>query len=91
MTTYYSATTNSFFDSRLHGANMPSDVVPITQERHQELLQSQGEFQITPDENGHPTLVPFVPDPLPWATKRARAYPPIGDQLDMIFHEGIDA
>ena len=30
-------------------------------------------------------------DALTYAQKRAQAYPPIADQLDLIYHEGIDA
>ena len=59
---YYSKTTKGFYCEEIHGTNIPSDCVQITNEQHTSLLneQSQGK-QIAPDENGYPiAIVPSV-------------------------------
>jgi hypothetical protein len=57
MTIYYSKTTTGFYDSEIHGANIPADAVAITQQAHAELLagQSAGKI-ITADSHGAPIL-----------------------------------
>lgn len=62
MRKFYSATTNGFYASEIHGDNMPNDVVEITQQRHDELFQGQSNgLRITSDENGYPINAPQIP------------------------------
>lgn len=55
---FYSASVKGFYDTAIHGNNMPVDVVQITKEEHAALLngQSQGKI-ISSDASGHPILV----------------------------------
>lgn len=80
---FYSKTTGGFYDTAIHGDNIPSDAVEITAEQHAALLegQSQGQ-QIVGDESGHPVLTDAEVIELSYAEKRAREYPPITDYLD---------
>ena len=60
---YYSAKTKGFYDTAIHGENIPDDAVEITAEQHAELLQGQSAGQqIVPDENGFPVLIAPVVD-----------------------------
>lgn len=54
---FYSATTGGFYDTAIHGNNIPADAVEITAEQHAALIegQSQGK-RIVADENGRPIL-----------------------------------
>ena len=54
---FYSKQTGGFYDTAIHGDNIPTDVVEITSEQHQALLegQSQGKI-ISADKNGKPVL-----------------------------------
>lgn len=54
---FYSSQTGGFYDTAVHGDNIPSDAVEITVEEHQALLegQSQGKI-ISADKNGKPVL-----------------------------------
>lgn len=54
---FYSESTGGFYDSAIHGDNIPADVVEITVEEHQALIegQSQGK-RIVADGNGFPML-----------------------------------
>lgn len=55
---FYSKTTGGFYDTAIHGDNIPADAVEITVEEHQALFegQSQGKL-IQADANGRPVLV----------------------------------
>jgi len=54
---YYSKSTKGFYTEDIHGDNMPSDVVEITVEQHQNLMAGQAiGKEITPDKNGNPVL-----------------------------------
>jgi hypothetical protein len=54
---FYSATTGGFYDTAIHGDNIPADAVEITTEQHAALLQGQSEGkQIASDENGRPVM-----------------------------------
>jgi hypothetical protein len=55
---FYRAIDGGFYDSSIHGAMMPEDVVQISDSLYFELLkgQEQGK-QIRPDKQGFPTLV----------------------------------
>jgi len=64
MTYYFSASTKGFYSNQIH-ETMPNDVVEITDEEHQTLLDSQSNgFQISSDSNGKPISIP-VPPPTP--------------------------
>ena len=54
---YYSKSTGGFYDTAIHGDNIPADAVEITAEEHVTLLegQSQGKL-IQADESGKPVL-----------------------------------
>lgn len=60
----YSKSTNGFYLIEIHGKNIPSDVVEISFEEWQELLdkQSQG-MQIVSNEDGFP-VVTTPPEPI---------------------------
>jgi len=48
---FYSLKTGGFYDSKIHGKNMPSDVIKISKDQHRELLKQQSlGKQITVDE-----------------------------------------
>ena len=54
---YYSKSTGGFYDTAIHGDNIPADAVEITQQQHAALLQGQSEGKlIAADENGYPIL-----------------------------------
>jgi hypothetical protein len=56
MTLYYSKLTKGFYNSEIH-KNMPSDIVEITPELHQELLNGQSNGKIiSTDLNGNPVV-----------------------------------
>lgn len=59
---YTSKTTRGFYDAAIHGANMPTDVVEITDEEHAALLEGQYQGKMIDfDEAGRP----FLADPPP--------------------------
>lgn len=60
---FYSKLTGGFYSPEIH-ATMPSDVVEITVEQHQALIdgQSQGKV-ITSDKDGYPVLTDYVVTP----------------------------
>lgn len=64
---FYSKQACGFYDTAIHGDNIPSDAVEITAEEHQALIdgQSQGKV-IVADENGRPILQ----DPPPPTTEQ---------------------
>jgi len=58
----YSRSTGGFYDSSIHGNNIPTDAVEITEEEHAALLQGQSEGKhIGADENGRPILIAAPP------------------------------
>ena len=63
----FSATTGGFYDPAIHGDNIPSDAVAISDEEHAALLSGQSSGKIiSADKNGKPVLVdPPLPDPVP--------------------------
>ena len=67
---YYSKSIRGFYDTAIHGDNMPADVVEITAEEHAALLegQSQGKI-ISADKNGKP----FLKDPPPPTAEELQA------------------
>lgn len=53
----YSASTSGFYDSDIHGENVPADAVPISPARHAELLDAQAEgARIVPGKGGRPAI-----------------------------------
>ena len=67
---FASKTTRGFYDTAIHGENMPGDAVEITAEEHAALLdgQSQGKL-IDFDEAGRP----FLADPIPPSAEQIQA------------------
>jgi hypothetical protein len=58
MTYFYSASKKGFFHTDIHGENIPSDAVSITDEQHQALMYGNCNGQsIESDANGNPILV----------------------------------
>jgi hypothetical protein len=80
---FYAGSTNCFYTA---GSDTPSDALEITDERYQELLAGMAEGKTILSKAGHPEF--YVPT---YSELRAAAYPPIVDQLDTIFHGGLDA
>lgn len=66
---FYSKSTNGFYTTDIHGDTIPEDVVEITTEEWQDLLngQSSGK-QITANSKGYPVLIdppaPVVEQPV---------------------------
>ncbi len=62
---YFSASTGGFYSVKIHGSNMPADVVNITETDHAELLAGQAAGKvIAADASGRPVLqdpAPIVP------------------------------
>lgn len=59
---FYSKSTGGFYDTAIHGDNMPADVVEITAEEHAALLEGQSQGKIIDfDAEGFP----FLRDPAP--------------------------
>jgi hypothetical protein len=71
---FYSKSTGGFYDTEVHGDNVPSDVVEITVEHYTALLagQSAGKV-ITADANGAPILTDPPPTPVPVLIDAAKA------------------
>ena len=67
MTKFYSAQAGGFYDSNIHGGNIPAQAVGISDTLHKELLDGQSKGKcIVPDDKGYPTLrdpLPQPPDP----------------------------
>jgi hypothetical protein len=52
---YYAASTGGFYDSAIHGSNIPADAVEITQAEHTALFDGQSAGKIiVPDAKGKP-------------------------------------
>jgi hypothetical protein len=68
---FYSKTTGGFYTPDIHGENIPSDAVEITDEQYVALFDGQaGGKQIVGDEDGRPILVePPEPEPVVPPTK----------------------
>lgn len=73
MSIFYSANTGGFYDSSIHGDNLPSDAVEISKSHHQSLLagHSNGK-QIVSDADGYPLLADPAPVPISDLAKRQR-------------------
>lgn len=54
---FYSKNTGGFYDTAIHGNNIPADAVGITTEEHTTLLEGQAQGKvISADNNGKPIL-----------------------------------
>jgi hypothetical protein len=54
---FYAKSTGGFYDTAIHGDNIPADAVEITTEEHQAMLEGQSMGKrIVADENGYPIL-----------------------------------
>jgi len=61
----YSKSTGGFYDTAIHGENIPSDVVEITAAEHSALLEAQSQGKrIEADVNGFPVAVDMPPPSL---------------------------
>jgi hypothetical protein len=90
MTIYYSSLTGGFYNTDVH-TTIPNNAVEIGEEYYSALLNKQSEgMRIVANEQGHPVVILVDPLPTTYKDLRAQAYPPIADQLDSIFHVGID-
>lgn len=57
MTKYYSKSTGGFYDKDIHGENIPSDAVEISDDEWESLLEGQSSGkEIGADANGNPEL-----------------------------------
>jgi hypothetical protein len=81
----YSKQCNSFFTREIHGNNIPSDAIEITQEEYETAMTKQANgYRIVGGDDGKPTVVE-VPTAQPtYAQLRARAYPDYREYLDGI-------
>lgn len=87
---FYSKSTRGFYDPQLHGSNIPSDCVEVSLQDYDALFAGQSEGKdIVPNADGYPVLVERVKTVLPYTEARMYEYPPIGDQLDALFHAGL--
>jgi len=61
MKMYYSKSTRGFYDSRVHNT-LPSDVVEITSDMHNEILEGAAQgYKISTSADGKPFLLPTDP------------------------------
>lgn len=62
---YYSKSTGGFYDTAIHGDNIPSDAVEISREYHAELMQAQTSGKIIDWSGDMPVAVePQGPSPM---------------------------
>lgn len=61
MTLYYSNKNSGFYDSEIHGKNIPADCIEIDEKLYLDLFQGQASGKsIVGDEHGRPCLVPRI-------------------------------
>jgi hypothetical protein len=73
MSIFYSALTNGFYVTGIHGT-MPDDAVPISDERHAELMEGQMTgLEIRADEHGEPVAAEPAPPGAPELARVVRA------------------
>lgn len=86
---FYSKSTSGFYDTAIHGNNIPADAVEITKAEHAALLSGQSEGKhIVPDADGVPVLQeppPFVaPDVGQVTMRQARLALLESGKLDLV-------
>ncbi len=70
---FYSAITKGFYSTEIHGDNIPSDSVEISETEWESLIKSQESGKIiVPDENGYPISVTPEPVTLPEQTSEEK-------------------
>ena len=62
---FYSASTGGFYTPEIHGENMPSDAVEITEQEWKDLLNGQSQGKVIKAVDGKPALVDAPPPPPP--------------------------
>lgn len=63
MTKFFSQSTLGFYDDKIH-AQMPDDVVEITDDKHREIMTSQSDGKvISADQDGNPIAIDREPIP----------------------------
>lgn len=73
MTYYYSKSTKGFYNTEIHGTNIPSDCVEITEQTWTNLLEAQSQGKvIQPNHSGYPIAVDFVPPAPTWNDIRSK-------------------
>ena len=71
---FYSKSTGGFYDTAIHGDNIPADAVEISEQYHLNLFQGQAAGKvIVPDNNGYPVLqdAPLASSEQIWAQIKA--------------------
>lgn len=64
MSKFYSKTTNGFYDSVINKANMPQDVITVSDVAYMALMAAQAAGQvIQSDANGNPVAITPTPSP----------------------------
>lgn len=85
---YYSRSTKGFYDKEIHGNNIPSDVIQITDEHHKYLLENQSHNKLIDVVDGKVVLVDRIitQEELDnqYKIDRRREYPDFKDYLDGI-------
>ncbi|WBF68245.1 hypothetical protein LN040_03840 [Desulfovibrio subterraneus] len=70
----YSPSRKGFYDTEIHGSNIPADSVEITDDEHRALLAAQAQGKIIqPDENGRPVAMEPPAPPAPTYDEQRRA------------------
>lgn len=88
---FYSKSTGGFYSAEIHGTNIPSDSVEITNEEYKNLLSGQSEGKvISADLNGYPILQELELVAPTYDQLRAAAYPPMQDYMDGIVKNDIN-
>lgn len=54
---FYSASTNGFYDTEIHGDKMPEDVIEITKDEHKALLDGQSKGKVISAKKRKPILL----------------------------------
>ncbi len=87
---YFAPSTGGFYDTELHGKNIPSDAVSLTDEEYNHLLNNQTSDTYIGVENGKVIFKPIIRTQEEidnaYKEKRRYEYPMATDQLDMLWH-----
>lgn len=67
---FASKSTRGFYDTAIHGDNMPEDVVEITSEEHAALLEGQSQGKLI---DFYEASCPFLTDPPPPSAEQIQA------------------
>lgn len=87
MTTFFSPSIGGFFSTEIHGSVMPEDVLEISEDLHQQLLQGQSSgLEIVAGPDGNPVSQPRPVSPL--AERQQRAWDAIARERDRRIQTG---